>query len=116
MRDFRLQREPALLLISLIAPTVAALAAFAFAAEPDTQGVINAAAVAVAGVLTAAVVRSDNLVPLITGAVQALLALAVAFGAHMTAEQQALIIVPVGIVAGYVVRRLVTAPIPAEVA
>ena len=65
-------REPATLWIGLVAPIVAALAAFVFAANPDLQGVINAAAVAVAGAITAFLVRSDNLLPAITGAIQAL--------------------------------------------
>lgn len=114
--DVRIQREPALFLIGLVPPLVAAVAAYLFETNPTTQGVINAAAVAVAGAITAVLVRSDNLVPIITGAVQALLALGVAFGLHATAEQQALILAPVALVAGYLVRQNVTAPVPEVVA
>lgn len=110
-----LKREPAVLLISLLAPTVQALAAFVFAADPTTQGIINTAAVAVAGALTAWMVKSDSLLPALTGAAQALVALVVAFGLDWSADQQAALLVPLGIIAGYVVRDRVTAPVPAPV-
>ncbi len=109
-----LNREPAVLWIGLIAPTVAALAAFAFAADPALQGAINAAAVATAGAITAWLVRSDRLLPALTGAIQAMVALAVAFGAGWTSAQQAAVIVPLGMIAAIVVRDRVTAPVPAS--
>lgn len=108
----RLRREPALLLIALLAPITQALAAFVWNANPTTQGIVTAAAVAVAGALTAVLVRSDQTLPAVTGAVQAMLALGVAFGLNWSAEQQALLMVPVGIIAGYIVRDRVTAPVP----
>jgi hypothetical protein len=110
-----LNREPAVFWISLIAPTVAAVTAFLFETSPDTQAIINAAAVAVAGAITAFLVRSDNLLPALTGAAQALVALVVGLGADWTPEQQALLLVPVGIIAGVIVRDRVTAPVPAPV-
>jgi hypothetical protein len=110
-----LRREPALLLISLLAPIVQALTAFLLKADPVTQGIVNTAAVAVAAAAVAVLVRSDKLVPLFTGAAQALIAVAVAFGADWDAAQQALVMVPVSIVAGYLVRDRVTAPVPAVV-
>lgn len=108
-----LKREPALFYISLLAPVVQALAAFLFVDDPAMQGVINAAAVAVAGAITAFLVRADNLLPALTGAAQAVIALLVAFGLDWSAEQQAALMVPIGIVAGYIVRDRVTAPVPA---
>lgn len=108
-----LSREPATLWIGLVAPIVAALAAFVFAANPDLQGVINAAAVAVAGAITAFLVRSDNLLPAITGAIQALIAVVVAFGLEWTSAQQATLMVAMGAIAAYIVRDRVTAPVPA---
>jgi hypothetical protein len=77
------------------------------------QGFVNAAAAAVAGALTAFVVKSDNLVPAITGAAQAVLAMVVGLGLGWSPEQQALVLVPIGIIAGYVVRDRVTAPVSA---
>lgn len=108
-----LRREPALLYISLVAPIVQALAAFLFVDSPAVQGVVNAAAVAVAGAVTAFLVKSDNLLPALTGAAQAVIALFVAFGAGWSPEQQAALMVPIGIIAGYIVRDRVTAPVPA---
>lgn len=107
-----ISREPALLWIGLLAPIVQAVAAFAFDTDPATQGIINAAAVAVAGAVTAFLVRADNLVPAITGAIQALFALAVAFGAGWTSEQQAALMVPLGLVVSILVRDRVVAPAP----
>jgi hypothetical protein len=108
-----INREPAVFWVSLIAPTVAALSAFLWVNDAALQGWVNAAAVAVAGAITAVMVKSDNQLPAITGAVQALIALVVGLGVGWTPEQQALLMVPVGIIAGYVVRDRVTAPVPA---
>jgi hypothetical protein len=108
-----IKREPALLYISLLAPIVQALAAFLFVDDPSMQGVVNAAAVAVAGAITAFLVRADNLLPALTGAAQAVLALFVAFGLDWSPEQQASLMVPIGIIAGYIVRDRVTAPMTA---
>lgn len=108
-------REPAALYIGLIAPVVACLAAFVFAAQPETQTVVNAAALAVAGAVTAFVVKSDNLLPAITGAVTALVSVAVALGAQLDSAQQAALTVALGAIAAVVVRDRVTAPVPAPV-
>lgn len=108
-----LSREPALLWIGLVAPVVQALAAFVFAANPEVQGAINAAAVAIAGAITAFLVKADNLVPAITGALQAVIALVLAFGVDWSSEQQASLMVALGAVAAFLVRDRVTAPTPA---
>lgn len=108
-------REPSLLLIGLLAPVVAALSAFVFAASPDTQGAVNAVSVALAGVLTAFLVKSDNLLPAITGLGQAVIALVLAFGVHLDTNQQATAIIALGAIAAYVVRDRVTAPVPTPV-
>lgn len=106
-------REPALLWIGAIAPIVAAVSAFVFAANPTTQSLVNAVAVAVAGVITAFVVKSDNLLPAITGFIQAAIALIVGLGAHWDSTQQALLATALGVVAAVIVRDRVTAPAPA---
>jgi len=105
-------REPALLWIGLLAPTAQAVSAFVLNADPDVQGAVNAAAVAVAGALTAFLVRSEKQVPAITAALQALIALGVAFGLHATAEQQAMLMVPLGMVVSILVRDRVYATPP----
>lgn len=108
-----LRREPALLYLGLLAPVVQALAAFVFAVDPAVQGAINAAAVAIAGAVTAFLVKADNLVPAITGALQAVIALVLAFGVDWSSEQQASLMVALGAVAAFLVRDRVTAPVPA---
>lgn len=110
----RLRREPALLLISLLAPIVQMLVAFIFPAGGEAAGALNAAALAGTGLGTAALVRSDKLLPAITGFATALVAVGVAFGLNWTPEQQVLLLAPVSIIAGYVVRDRVVAPVPAE--
>jgi hypothetical protein len=110
-----IRREPALLYVGLLAPLVQALAAFVFDADPTVQGAVNAVAVALAGAATAAIVRSDKLVPAITGAFQAIVALVLAFGVDWSAEQQAGLMIAVGAVVAVVVRDRVTAPVAAPV-
>lgn len=103
-------REPAALWIGLIAPVVACLAAFVFAAAPETQTVVNAAALAVAGAITAFVVKSDNLLPAITGAISAVVSVGAALGLGLDSAQQASLVVALGAIAAVIVRDRVTAP------
>lgn len=106
-----IKREPALLYVGLLAPVVQALAAFVLVVSPEIQGAVNAVAVAVAGAVTAGLVRSDKLVPAITGAFQAVLALVLAFGVDWSAQQQASLMIAVGAIVAVVVRDRVTAPV-----
>lgn len=108
-----LSREPALIWLGLIAPIVQGLAAFVFAANPTVQGAVNAVAVAVAGAITALLVKSDNLLPAITGALQAVIALVLAFGINWSSDQQASLMIALGAIAAFLVRDRVTAPVPA---
>jgi hypothetical protein len=107
-----IKREPALLWISFLAPGVQLLAAFVFVASPSIQGVINVAAVAIAAAVTAYLVNAEDLVALLSGAVQAVLALVLAFGVHLDSVQQASIMAFAGLVIGVVVRDRVVAPSP----
>ncbi|GAY12025.1 hypothetical protein [Pseudonocardia sp. N23] len=110
-----MKREPALLYVGLLAPLVQVLAAFVFGADPTVQGAVNAAAVAIAGAVTAILVRTDSMVPAILGAAQAVLALVLAFGVQWTSEQQAALMGIVGAIVAVVIRDRVTAPAPAAV-
>lgn len=107
----RIARDPSVLLTSVIVPAVIAVSAFAFEASPAWQGAVNAAATAVAGAIVAVWVRSDQQLPLLTGAAQSVLALILAFGVDMDTTQQAGIMAVVAGIAGYVVRDRVTAPV-----
>ena len=108
-----IRREPALFWVGLVAPVVQALVAFLLVNDPAVQALVNAAAAALAGAVTAFLVRADNLVPAITGAAQALIALVVGLGLAWSPEQQALLMVPIGMLAAYLVRDRVVAPVPA---
>lgn len=106
-----LNREPAVLLMGLLAPVVAVFAAFVLKADPGAQTVVNAAAAAVAGAVVAFLVRSDRLLPAITGAVEAVVLAAVGLGLPLDSGQQATILTALAAIAAYVVRDRVTAPV-----
>ncbi|BBG01533.1 MULTISPECIES: hypothetical protein [Pseudonocardia] len=108
------KREPAMLLLALLVPTVQAVVGLGLTDSPELAGLINACAVALAGALTAAAVKSENLLPMIVGAAQAVLALIVGLGVGWTPEQQALLLAPIAIVAGFIVRGQVDAPEPKQ--
>jgi hypothetical protein len=107
----RIQREPAVLL-TLVATGVRFLSAFVFHLSDTQQGWINAAAAAAAGLVVAVWVRREGQLPAILGFVSALLALGVAFGLHLDAEHQAVIMSFVGGVVALFIRTQVVAPVP----
>ncbi len=92
---------------------MACLAAFVFAATPETGTIVNAAALAIAGAITAFVVRSDNLLPAIVGAITAVVSVGAALGLNLDAAQQASLVVALGAIAAVIVRDRVTAAAPA---
>jgi uncharacterized membrane protein YeaQ/YmgE (transglycosylase-associated protein family) len=102
------RRDPALWL-TLVATAVRLLSAYVLNWSADQQAVVNAVAAALAGVIVALAVRHDGQVAAIMGFVSALLALAVGFGWHLSAEQQAMIMSFVGAVAAMFVRTQVGA-------
>lgn len=107
-------REPALMWVMLLAPAVQLAAAFVFKADPNLQGVINAAAVAIAAGITAYMVKAEDAVAVLTGAAQAILAVVLAFGVHLDATQQASIMAFVGLVLGMWLRNQLVAPEPVK--
>jgi len=110
--QLKLARDPALWLF-LVATGVRLFSAFVIHVDDDTQALINALATAVASALVALIVRRDGQVPAILGVAQALLALAVGLGLHVSAENQALIMSFVGGLAAAFVRTQVVAPLSA---
>lgn len=109
--SLRLSRDPALYL-SLFATALKLACAFWLNFSDDQQAILNAAAAAIVGVAVAIWVRRDGQVAAILGAVQAILALAVGFGLHLAAEQQALIMAFVGTALAAFVRTQVVAKVP----
>jgi hypothetical protein len=109
----KLSRDPALYL-TLFATAVRLAAAFFLHLSVDQQAVLNAAATAVAGLIVALVVAKDGQVAAILGVAQALLALAVGFGLHVSADNQAVIMSFVGALVAAFVRTQVVAPVAAN--
>jgi hypothetical protein len=106
-----ISREPALTAIAVVAPGLQLLVAF-LVHDAALQTSVNGAVALLAGVATAAVIRSDKLAPGILGAAQALLAIAIQIGWHPTAEQQAGVMAFVGVLVATYVRTQVLAPVP----
>jgi nicotinamide riboside transporter PnuC len=102
-------REPAQVL-ALFAAIVQLGSATIFHLTSEQQGVLNAAAVAVVGLITAAAVSADKAAAALSGLVQAVLAAALAFGAHLTPELQSSIMVFVSAGVAFWLRTQVTAP------
>ena len=80
-------REPAQWL-GLIAAAIQLVSALFFPLTVEQQGTLNAVAVAVFGLLTALAVSEEKAAPLVGGFIQAVLACALAFGAHLSPEMQ----------------------------
>lgn len=84
------KREPALWL-ALFASAVQMFSAFVLNLTIEQQGVLNAVAVAVAALVTAIMVQSEQMVPTILGVLKAVLALFIAFGLALSPDNQAII-------------------------
>jgi hypothetical protein len=80
----------------------------------EQQGLVNAALVAAAGLVTAWYVSVDAALPLLTGVVKAVLAVLLGFGLHVSDTAQVTIMTLVTAVAAFWVRTQVRAPITAE--
>lgn len=102
-----LGREPALWL-SLAAATIQVVSTFVTDLTPEQQGLLNAAVVAVIGVLTAWSVDEERLAPAILGLVQALLSVTIAFGLQLDAGHQSVVMAAAAAVVGAFVRTQVT--------
>jgi hypothetical protein len=109
----KFSRDPAFY-VTIFATVVRLVAAFVFNLSADQQTWLNAGAAAVAGLIVAVWVKRDGQIAALTGLVSALLAIAVGFGAHISAEGQAAIMSFVGALGAAFVRSQVTAPVSAE--
>jgi hypothetical protein len=110
--SFKFSRDPALWL-TLVATAARLASAFVFHLTGEQQAVLNAAATAIAAMIVAVWVQRDGQVAALLGVAQALLALAIGFGLHVSAENQAVIMSFVGAVAAAFVRTQVVAPVSA---
>lgn len=105
-------REPAVWL-ALIATALKLMSAFWWDLSVDQQSVLNAVATATVGLIVAMIVH-DGQVASVLGFAQALLALAIGFGLHLSPEIQATIMSFVGVVVAMFVRTQVIAPVPED--
>ncbi len=105
-------REPALIL-AFFAALVQVVSTFVVHLTPEQQAVLNAVAVALAGLITAVMVH-DGVQAAVLGLVQGVLSLAVGFGAHIDPGMQSVIMAAVASGIALWVRDRVTAPVPAR--
>jgi hypothetical protein len=105
-------REPALFL-ALFAALIQVLSTFIVPLTPEQQSLVNAGAVALAGLITAVLVH-DGVQAAVLGFLQGLLSLAVGFGAHIDPGRQAVIMAAVAAGIALWVRDRVTAPVTAN--
>jgi intracellular septation protein A len=106
------RREPALIL-GLVAAAIQVFSTFVIHLTVDQQGTLNAVAVAVAGIITGILVKSDQLAPMVLGLVQAVIAVALSFGWDLAPESQGVVMAFATALIAVIVRHQVTAPIPA---
>jgi hypothetical protein len=105
-----LGRDP-VVFANLVAVTIALLSSFFLNWSDATQGIVNAAVLAVAGVVVWWKVSYEKGLAALVGAAKPLMALALAFGVHLTAEQQSSVLVFVTMAAAFWLRGQVTAPV-----
>jgi len=107
-------REPAVIM-AFIASAIAVFSSFIFPLSDTQQGVLNAADVALFGLITATLVAHEKLLPAITGLAKAVVAVAISFGLHWSPEQQGLVLTLVATAAALLgVRPQVVASVPPE--
>jgi hypothetical protein len=107
-------REPAVIM-AFIASAIAVFSSFVLPLSDTQQGVLNAVDVALFGLITAALVAREKLLPAIMGFVKALIAVGIAFGLHWSPEQQGIVLTLVATFTSLLgVRPQVVASVPPE--
>lgn len=97
---------------NLFAVVVMAVASFGFDLTADQQGTLNAVALAVAGIVIAVQLRSESQLAMAVQLMKSLVALALAFGLHLNADQQFVLVSIVTAVGSGFLRTQVMAPVP----
>ena len=111
----QISREPIVLIQGLIIPLLMTIIML-FRWPPETVGVVNAALLAAGGVVAAFGVSVDAVLPLLTGFAKAVLAVALAFGAHVPTEWQATVLGVISVAVAFYSRTQVTAKVKAAYA
>lgn len=107
---FRLARDP-VFYTNLVAAVIMFVSTFLIPLSDEQQGTVNALALTVAGVWSAWKV-SDGQLALVVGLFKAGIAVALAFGLHLTDVQQLAIMTVVTAIGAGFVRTQVGAPVP----
>lgn len=108
---FRFARDP-VVWTNLFAALVMLVSVFGLDLSPERQGLLNAAALAVAGLISGWKVATDGGLALVMGLFKSLIALAVAFGLHWSDQQQLVVMALVAAVGAAFVRTQVSAGVP----
>ena len=103
-------REPALF-AKLVGVAIMVISLFVTHWSPDVQGVVNAAVLAVVGLVVAWKVSYEKALAGLTGVAGALISLGAAFGLHLSADQQVGIMSAISIAVAFWLRGQVTAPV-----
>ena len=110
----RALREPALIVVSLLPPLVSTLLLFLADLSPEAQAGWNGGALALSGLVTAALVARDRLAPAVLGFAQAVMSLLTVYGFALSAEQSTAVMGFVSLAVGMYVRTQVMAKVDAD--
>jgi hypothetical protein len=105
-------REPVYIL-AFVAITLKLAAAYGLDVTADQQGAVMAVLSLIVAVVTAVVLKTGAAAAAVVNLAQGVLALFLAFGLHLSADQQALWMGIVEAAVALVIRKEVTAPVPA---
>lgn len=105
-------REPAVFW-AMVATLVQAILLL-FPWSDETHGIVNAAVLAAAGLVTAAYVSVDAVLPALTGFIKALFAVLLAFGLQLPDTTQVAVLAIVSAAMAFLVRASVTPVVLAE--
>jgi hypothetical protein len=104
-------REPALF-YTLVANIITLASGLGLNLSVEQQGVLNAMVVLLSGCVLAWKVATEQGIALLGGVAKGLIALALAFGAHLSPELQSSALLVVNLAIAFIVRSQVTAPTP----
>lgn len=100
---------------AFISVLIQAVSAYFFPLTSEQQGLLNGAVVLILGFVAAAMVSLEKAVPALIGAIQAVVAVAVGFGAHISPDRVTVLTALIAAAAALWTRTQVVAPVPAGI-